>query len=193
MSRFLFRLGKRCARHPVRVMGVWLLAALAVLGLDHQLGGETKDNFTVPGVEAQAADDLLFEHFPELSGASGQVVFHVETGHISDPANQAAIDAALDRFREARDVTAVTDPFDARGPTVSADGRTAYATVNYSVDPLEDVHTDEADDAAQAARDLGVQAELTGTIAGVQEIEGSEAIGLAVAVVVLLIAFGSLI
>jgi putative drug exporter of the RND superfamily len=193
MSSFLYRLGRRCARHPIRVVGVWLLAALAVLGLNHQLGGQTKDNFAVPGVEAQAADDLLTDHFPEFSGASGQIVFHVDSGNITDPQHQAAVDAALDRFRVAHDVAAVTDPFDARGPTVSADGRTAFSTINYTVDPLETEHTDEANEAAEIAREMGVEAELTGTIAGVQEIHGSEAIGLAVAVVVLLIAFGSLI
>ena len=71
MSSFLYRLGQRCARHPWRVVGVWLLIALAVLGLNYRLGGSTKDNFTVPGVEAQRATDLLNDHFPEFSGRTG--------------------------------------------------------------------------------------------------------------------------
>ena len=62
------------------------------------------------------------------------------------------------------DVTAVSDPFDARGPTVSADGTTAFATVNYSVDPLESEHAEEAEEAAEIAREHGVEAELTGTL-----------------------------
>ena len=80
MSSFLFRLGQRCARHPLRVFGIWLLVAIAVLGLNHQLGGSTKNNFTVPGTEAQRADDVLSDRFSELSGASGQIVFHVDDG-----------------------------------------------------------------------------------------------------------------
>ena len=124
MSSFLFRLGQRCARHPFRVFGIWLLVAIAVLGLNQQLGGSTKNNFTVPGTEAQRADDVLSSRFSELSGASGQIVFHVETGSVSDPDNAAAIAAALDHLEQGADVTGVSDPFDARGPTVSADGRT---------------------------------------------------------------------
>ena len=72
MSAFLFRLGQRCARHPWRVLGIWLLIGAVVFGVNSQLGGTTKDNFTVPGVEAQAADDLLNDEFPQYSGISGQ-------------------------------------------------------------------------------------------------------------------------
>jgi RND superfamily putative drug exporter len=192
MSSFLYRLGQRSARHPFRVIGMWLVVAIAVLGLHTQLGGEMKDNFTAPGTEAQRADDLLTDRFTALSAASGQIVFHAEQGAITDPQNEAAVDAALAQLADGTDVTAVTDPFDARGPTVSADGTTAYATVYYAVDPLEAEHTDQATEAADIARDRGVQAELTGTLVA-QEIEGNEAVGLAVAVIVLLIAFGSLI
>ena len=95
MSSFLFRLGQRCARHPFRVLVAWLAVALAVIGLNMRLGGTTKDNYTVPGVEAQRAVDVLDEHFPELSGASGQLVFHVEAGLITDPANVDAVEASL--------------------------------------------------------------------------------------------------
>ncbi len=30
MSAFLFRLGRICARHPFRVIGIWLVAAVAI-------------------------------------------------------------------------------------------------------------------------------------------------------------------
>jgi RND superfamily putative drug exporter len=192
MSQFLYRLGQRCARHPFRVVGLWLLVAAAVLGLNNQLGGSTKDNFTVPGVEAQRGADVLTDRFASQSGASGQIVFHVEDGSVADPENVAAISAALDQLRDGTDVTTVSDPFDSRGPTVSADGRTAFATVNYAVDPLEETHTEDALVAAEIAREAGVQAELTGTLV-IEEIHSSEGIGLAVAVIVLLLAFGSLI
>ncbi len=192
MSSFLFRLGQRCARHPFRVFGIWLLVAIAVLGLNQQLGGSTKNNFTVPGTEAQRADDVLSSRFSELSGASGQIVFHVDTGSLTDPDNAAAIAAALDRLEQGSDVTGVSDPFDARGPTVSADGRTGFATVYYSVDPIESEHAEQAAEAAAIAREHGVQTELSGTLVHV-EIHGSEHIGLAVAVIVLLVAFGSMI
>src|SRR5262245_44554603 len=132
MSHFLFRLGRACARHPWRVLGVWLVIAAIVVGLETRLGGTTKDNFTVPGVEAQQADDLLNEHFPQFSGLSGQIVFHVDDGLITDPANVDAIHATLAEASTGEDVTAVSDPYDPRGPTVSADRQTAFSTVYYS-------------------------------------------------------------
>ena len=119
-------------------------------------------------------------------------MFHVDEGSVTDPQNAEAIDAALDQLRDGHDVTAVSDPFDARGPTISADGRTAFASVNYSIDPLESEHAEEAEAAAETARERGVQTELTGTLVH-REIHGSEHIGLAVAVIVLLLAFGSMI
>ena len=124
MSAFLFRLGRRCARHPWRVFGVWLAIAAVVLGVNAQLGGTTKDNFAVPGVEAQRANDLLVANFPQFARLSGQLVFHVEEGSITDPANVAAIERALAEVRSGEDVTAASDPFDPAGPTVSADGTT---------------------------------------------------------------------
>ena len=80
-------------------------------------------------------------------------MFHVDEGSVTDPQNAEAIGLALDQLRDGHDVTAVSDPFDARGPTVSADGKTAFATVNYSIDPLESEHAEEAEAAAEIARE----------------------------------------
>ena len=192
MSRFLFHLGRRCARHPWRVLGVWLTIAAAVIGLDGHLGGTTKDNFTVPGVEAQEADDLLNDNFPQFSGLSGQIVFHVDEGSVVDRENADAIGAALATVATIDDVTAVSDPYDPSGPTISADGTTAFSTVYFALDALEAEHTESIEEAAEVSRDAGVQTELGGGLVAV-EIEGNEDIGLVVAVVVLLFAFGSLI
>jgi putative drug exporter of the RND superfamily len=192
MSSFLFRLGQRCARHPWRVLGIWLLIGAIVFGVNSQLGGTTKDNFTVPGVEAQSADDILNDEFPQFAGISGQMVFHIDDGTLAEPANQAALESTLAELTQVEDVTAVSDPFDARAPTISADGKTAFSTVYFSLDALEPTHTERADEAAEIAREAGIQTELGGGLVAV-EIEGNETIGLIVAVVVLLIAFGSLI
>jgi RND superfamily putative drug exporter len=192
MSTFLFRLGQRCARHPWRVLGAWLVVAVTVFGINAHLGGQTRDDFTVPGVEAQAAADVLHADFPEFAGVSGQVVFHVDHGKITDPTNVDAIGKTLREVSHVDDVTAVSNPFDARGPTVSADGTTAFSTVYFSLDVLDPSHTDAADAAAEIAREAGIRTELGGGLVAV-EVEGNETVGLAVAVIVLLIAFGSLI
>ena len=94
MSAFLFRLGRRTARHPYRTLGVWLLIAVAVFSLNSSFGGEVANDFRVPGVEAQQARDLLKDRFPTQSGAAGQVVFHVHDGRLDEPARRAEVRAA---------------------------------------------------------------------------------------------------
>jgi len=193
MSSFLHRLGRGCARHPFRVFALWLVAAVAIFGLKASVGGSTRDNYRVPGVESQRANDLLQQRFRVQSGASGDIVFHTHSGSVTDPAHAAAIRASLAQLAKGTDVTAVSNPFDPSRPGISRDRATAYATVNYSNRVLTSVNTDEASAAADVARHGGVQAELTGTIAQNQKANGREGIGLAVAVIVLLLAFGSVI
>jgi RND superfamily putative drug exporter len=193
MSSILFRLGRFCARHPLRVFATWVFAATAVVGLNAAVGGHTKDNYRAPGVQSQRASDLLRQRFHAQSGASGDMVFHVSEGAITDPDHESAVNAALARVAKGADVTAVTNPFDPSSPTVSADRRTAYATVNYSTRVLTSLNTRQAFAAARVGRRDGVEPELTGTIAQTQKADGHEGVGLAVAVIVLLVAFGSVI
>jgi RND superfamily putative drug exporter len=192
MSSFLYRLGERSARHPFRVFGVWLVAVIAVLGAQHRYGGREVDTLRVPGVESQRANDVLARSFAVQAGQSGDVVFHVSHGTLSAPANRAAVEASLAQMAKGRDVTAVTDPFDPRRPAVSADGRTAFATVNYSRQTLNKADVRQAFAAATVARQHGVQAELTGSLSQLHKVDGKEMVGLLVAIVVLLVAFGSL-
>jgi putative drug exporter of the RND superfamily len=194
MSRLLHRWGRAAARHPWRMIGAWLIIAIAVLALQSTVGGETSDDFTIPGTEAQHGVDLLRDRFPSEGGVSGRVVFADPDGDITDPAARAAIAETLARISVGEEVLAVTDPFDPSTGSVSADGRVAFATVRYSVDPPGPEQGEAAEAAIEIAREAGLQAELSREIVrGSEEVEGSEGIGLAVALVVLLVAFGSVI
>ncbi len=194
MSSFLFRLGRSAARHPWRVIGAWLMAAVVVMALSGSIGGSFKDNFRVPGVESQKAADVLSERFPSEAGGSGRLVFHRDDGRLDEPASAAAIEATVQQLGTGHDVTGVTDPFDPAAPALSADGHTAYVDVSYAVQTIDATHLHEAESALTTARDAGVQTELTSSIASAGDEEGgNEKLGLLVAVVVLLVAFGSII
>ncbi len=176
------------------MIGVWLVIAIAVIGLNASVGGETSDDFTIPGTEAQQGIDLLDERFPNQGGVSGQIVFADPDGDITDPAARAAFAETLAEFAAGPNVLAVTDPYDPANASVSADGRIAYATVRYSVDPPGPEEGEAAEAAVEIARDAGLQAELSRSIVrGSEEVEGGEMVGLAVAIIVLLVAFGSVI
>ncbi|HVM55120.1 MAG TPA: MMPL family transporter [Acidimicrobiales bacterium] len=194
MSEFLFRLGRLTARHPYRTLTVWLLIGLAVFSLKSSFGGEVSNDFRVPGVEAQRARDLLKERFPTQSGSAGQVVFHVPGGRLDEPARKAELAASLERLRTGEHVTLVTNPFDPAGATVSVDGRTAFTNIQYDKQTLERADYEHVATAIGPTRAAGIQAEISGSIAmAANEVESREGIGLIVAVIVLLVAFGSVI
>ena len=89
----------------------------------------------------------------------------------------------------------VSDPYDPRGPTVSADGKTAFTTLAFDSDEFTIEQFDAAEAASKVAREAGVQVEYDGGLAyaGTPAEPGSEMLGIAVAIVVLAIAFGSLV
>src|SRR4029079_17688572 len=92
-------------------------------------------------------------------------------------------------------VIAVDSPYDPRGPTVSDDGRTAFATVAYDKKEIGVDEFDAAEAAVQQLRDAGVQVEYDGGLgyANDEAAGNSEMIGILMAVVILAIAFGSLV
>ena len=48
MSAFLYRLGRSSARHPFRVLGLWLVAAVAIVALQGGAGGQFDNSERVP-------------------------------------------------------------------------------------------------------------------------------------------------
>src|SRR4051812_22940600 len=68
MSSFLYRIGGGAARHPWRVIGMWVVALVAVTGLAGLSGGVLSDDYTIPGTSSQRATDLLKDRFPAMSG-----------------------------------------------------------------------------------------------------------------------------
>ena len=194
MSNALYRWGRSAARHPWRMLGAWLIVVLGVVALRSAVGGNPSDNFTIPGTEAQRGIDLLDERFPAQGGVSGQIVFADPAGRVTDPAARAAVEATLAELRRGPNVLGVTDPYDPAASAVSRDGRIAYTTVRYRVDPPGKAEGKAAEAAVETARRAGLQAEISRTIIRTAEpVEGREGIGLIVAVVVLLVAFGSVI
>jgi RND superfamily putative drug exporter len=194
MSGFLYRLGRSCARHPFRVLGIWLVAALAVVALKGQAGGHYDNSFRVPGVESQRAADTLRDRFPAESGKSARIVFHTTDGRLDDAGHKDRVEQARQQLASGRGVAAATDPFAPQSAALSVDGRTAYIDVAYTIDKFTTTQLADATAAASITRAAGVQTNFTGELAQVAKDDpSSELIGVAVAVIVLLIAFGSVV
>ena len=195
MKQLTRRAGDYCAARPGRTVAAWALVAALLLALAGTVGGSFADDLVAPGSQSEQAQELLEERFPDAADGSALAVFAVPDGQRVD-ADRPAVAAAADRAGQVEHVAAVTDPFAAGA--VSDDGRIAFAEITFDV-PAQavDPATLTAVTAALApARDAGVVTELGGDAAFINAESGTsstEAIGLLVALVVLVVAFGTVV
>ncbi|AIV35965.1 MMPL family transporter [Streptomyces sp. CCM_MD2014] len=197
MATFLYKLGRLAfrRRHFVALIWVALLTLAGVGAASAPPAGNS--SFSIPGTEAQKAFDLLEQRFPGASadGATARVVFKAPSGEkMTDAGNKATVQKTVDELTDGSEVASVADPY--TGNAVSKDGTIAYASVKYDVSgmELEESTKDALEDAAQQARDAGLTVEVGGdALQAVPETGATEVIGIAVAAVVLVITFGSLV
>src|SRR5215213_11158090 len=76
----LARIAAFAGRRPRATTLAVLLAMAALIGGALAAGGEFKDDFTVPGIEAQRAQDLLEQRLPAQSGTQATLVFTADGG-----------------------------------------------------------------------------------------------------------------
>ncbi|MFE4578161.1 MMPL family transporter [Streptomyces chartreusis] len=197
MATFLYKVGRLAfrRRHFVALIWVALLTLAGVGAASAPAAGST--SFSIPGTEAQKAFDLLDQRFPGMSadGATARVVFKAPHGEkMTDAGNKATVQDTVKELSDGSEVASVADPYAAKA--VSKDGTIAYASVKYEVSGMElqDSSREALEDAAQDARDAGLTVEVGGdALQTTPETGATEVIGIAVAAVVLVITFGSLI
>ena len=189
MTRLLRRLGAFCADHPLRVIAAWLAVVAAAVSLSVLVGGRYGDTPWLPGTEVARADDQLSAHFPAASHTSADVLLYDLT-----PARVAAAIPKVER-RVARLPHVVTPR---HWPVRwSRDRHTALLHVQYGV-PRFTLTAADLDALRSAARVRGVESHVTGTLASDLNLSDQstglgEEVGIGVALLVLLLAFGSLI
>src|SRR5215207_1437978 len=167
MARFLHGLGKLVVHRKWVVIGAWVLAAVVVVVLVRSFGGNTSDNLELPGTDSQAATDLLAERFPPQQNGSSPVVFHVETGQVTDSKNKQAIEDSHKAIVAVPHVVNATDPFSQQGAAqISKDKRTAFIPVllNVGGDELTDELAQDVLDAARPGQAAGMDVAVGGPI-----------------------------
>jgi RND superfamily putative drug exporter len=197
MAVLLYGLGGWAFRRR-RVVAAFWVSVLVALGIGSAtLKGTTSDSFSVPGTESQRALDLLAEKFPGTGGASSRIVFAAPAGHtLTEPQYRKLIEPTV---ALARKVPQTVAP----GPTlrqtlkVSTDSRVAFADLNFTkpLPEISDATRKALERVAGPARQAGLQVEFSG---GVVSTSGggqssAELVGLAIALIVLLVTFGALI
>ncbi|MGK5734067.1 MMPL family transporter [Streptomyces sp. URMC 124] len=207
----LGRLGHWCARHFVVVIVLWLAALGGAQALERAFGGDYSDDFSLPSTQSHDGLDVLKAHDPAAGGYSGQVVLHDAAKPLTSFGGQ--VDRTVAALRKLPHVLSAQNPLPPPGTPpppprpagtpntgpLSDDGKTAYLTVRFDAPPstLGPPYLHGVDDAVQPLRTAGVQVEYGGPLGELARPEpddrSSEIIGFGVAIVVLLVGFGSVI
>jgi RND superfamily putative drug exporter len=195
MATLLYRLGHFATRRRWAVLVVWLALLIGLGGAAAAFSGTMTSSFTIPGTPAQAALDQLGKEIPGAGDATGRIVFAAPEGKtLADPAYQQAIGTVVTQAKELPGVTAVIDP--ATGRTVSPDQRVAFAQAFFKGQITEIPEATQAELASIATANEvdGLRIELGGgAVAQSPAVGSTEGIGVVVAMVVLLITFGSIV
>jgi len=190
----LGRLGRWCHNHRVLVVVVWIVGLIALFSASGAVGNAFSTKFELPNVESKRGLDLLDAHFGgQGGGQTGDIVFRAPGG-VTDPAVQQPMTAYFNEVKQIPQVT-LTSPYDQGNQRlISKDGTIAHA----GVEVPSDLNFNEATDIGKKIMDEapsinGVQIEFGGDMFGSFEPPSSETLGLAFAIFILIVAFGSVL
>jgi RND superfamily putative drug exporter len=195
MHGWVARVAAWSLNHRRLVIGAWVLALVVAMGASRAAKPDYVNDLSLKGTESQYVASTLKRAFPSQAGDLDQIVF---TAHadVMSPAVRARVAAVLRNVRSLPHVVGVTSPYSQR--TVARDRHTAFATVRFD-EPAERIDPSTAQrvvDVARAARGPGIDVELGGR--GIEQanrpsLGAATAIGLAAALAILFMTFGSLL
>ena len=205
-SSSAYRWGVAMVRNRRLVLALWVLALIAsgafFPSLRHALGAP---NYFVTGAQSTRVEQLVEKRFPRVGTEDDALVFYSKHNLATEPAYGrfiASLDASIEHERG---VKGVLGPFNANAVgQISSDEHAAVAAIALTGDSQQRfenaAHLQSAVQHAVSVSGAGVQAWLTGyspvtkDLVQVQthDVERAEAIGVPVALLMLLIALGSL-
>ncbi len=190
------RLGRWCHDHRRMVVVTWVVGLVILGGVSQGIGTDFRDEFTLPDSESRDGFDVLEQDFAgQGAGQPGTIVFRTDQG-VDDPKVKAAMQAWFTKVDAIPDIK-VTSPYSPEGViqiarTGENAGKIAYAKVEVPYETSFDDAQDIRKEILAAQPEIpGVQAELGGQILAEFEQPSSELLGLAFAIFILIVAFGS--
>lgn len=195
------RLGRFGFRRRWLTLGTWVAILVSVFVLVGTIGTSSDSSFSIPDSESKNGFVTLDEYFGGVgSGRSGSIVFYAEQG-VEDAEVQSAM---TEMFAEAGDIDGVTltSPYSPAGQQlglVAVDGDQSGLIAYAQIDLDESVSETRSSEIGSEIAELaptnidGLQVEIGGHALAEFEPPESELIGLAFAVVILILAFGSVV
>jgi len=201
MTGVLYRLAHFSVRRRFVVLGVWLLAVIALVAVSHRLGENTNDNLSLPGTDSQRATNALQRSFPNQANGSSPIVLHASPGggKLTDPKYAEAVEKAAKGVAKKPHVASVVSPLTPQGAAaLSKDGQTGYLSVTLGVSPgeLSVSEAEEIIEGADPAKAAGLEVQTGGQLG--QKVskpatESSELIGIIAAMLILTLTFGTVV
>ena len=179
------RLASASVNHRYRTILVWLAALIGVIVLGGTVTSSADINDRLDGSDSQRAYDLAAAHMPSVTGLTTAVVFKTD--------NLASTAAVVDEIRALPRIDHVDSPID--HPEQVGPGGISFAAVSFMRNgpPTMEDTAAAMEKIAAAHQSSDLQIALGGDPFVSGGVPGTEGIGLAAAVVILLIAFGSVV
>ncbi|MFM7063845.1 MAG: MMPL family transporter [Actinomycetes bacterium] len=175
-------------------MVAWIVVLAGLGVLAGAVGPKFRTTFDLPNVESRQGFDLLSEEFDGMgAGDNGTIVFRSANGF--SPQEQAAVTAFLDKVDRLRN-TSVQDPFAPGGASQvsvrpGVEGTIAIAPIEVGQLDIKDREQWAEQVRSLAPASAGLETYFGGQMFDKVKAPSSELLGIAFAIVVLLLAFGS--
>ncbi len=200
MTGLLYRTGRLCARRRLLVLCAWLVILCGLSLWAGGLGGtQVNDNLALPGTGTQRAANVLKGAFGDVAtNATNPIVLHAPgRARLTAGVQRAAIARVVASYAHNPEVFAAVSPLSRLGASqLARDHRTGYIDLVLRVGAADLTVTQARELFALAApaRAAGLEVAAGGYLGQALSRPApgnSEAIGLVVALVVLLLTFGS--
>ncbi|MGO4536074.1 MMPL family transporter [Leifsonia sp. 2MCAF36] len=200
MSSLLYSVGRWAFRARKLVVIIWI-GLLALLGGGALLFNQGTDNsFSIPGTESQEALDTLSRTFPQVSGTTAQIVVVAPDGKTVDDSDiKQPIEDTVGAVKEIDGVSGVSSPYSTQVKNlISADRSAAIITVQLK-GQMTTVTAETKAAVKEAGADLakqlpdGAKSAVGGQLfsQNMPSLSVIELLGVAIALVVLILTFGS--
>ena len=188
----LIKLAKFSVKHRRMMVGFWVLLVVALGAISNSVGTNFATEFELPASESNDVQKLLETNNSNRAGFSGQVVFASPNGVTTDEikTNMSALFAEIANLEG----VSVTSPFETQGQ-INQDRTTAFATIDVAVRSQQEIIKlgEEIRDIGKNFTVDGLQIEYGGEVFAGFELPASEVYGLLAAIIILVIAFGSVL
>ena len=194
----LVRLGRFASSHPWRILAAWVITVAMLVGAVVTIGPAFTTNITAPASESTEGLDILSTQFPNAGGDPATIVYSATQG-VDDPEVTAAMSELFDATKAIDGVVNVLSPYSPIGASQisthgDSAGNIAYAQLVLEADTTTDEGAAIGEQIAELAPEIdGLEIALGGDMFRLREPPNSEMLGIAFAIFVLIIAFGSVL